>query len=215
MTHSPGQRVRGIYVLADDDPSRRHSPRTTIEAALEAGVSMVQLRIKHTTDREALELCRWAVKKTAASGTALVINDRFDLADLSGAQGVHLGDQDLAPEKIPTALRDRLLVGLSTHTLEQVRASTERPIDYVAFGPVFGTRSKDTDWTPRGIGLLAEAAALARHPLVAIGGITLGSLEQVRTAGAAAAAIIAAIGDAEDPVAATRELVEAFAAGAA
>ena len=98
---------------------------------------------------------------------------------------------------------------------EQVRASTERPIDYVAFGPVFGTRSKDTDWTPRGIGLLAEAAALARHPLVAIGGITLGSLEQVRTAGAAAAAIIAAIGDAEDPVAATRELVEAFAAGAA
>ncbi len=215
MTGGRGHRVRGIYVLADDDPARRHSPRATLEAALEAGASTVQLRIKHATDREALELCRWAVRRSAASGTALVVNDRFALADLAGARGVHLGDQDLPPERIPAALRERLLVGLSTHTLEQVRASAERPIDYVAFGPVFGTGSKQSPWTPRGIDLLAEAVELAGHPLVAIGGITLGSVRQVRAAGAAAAAVIAAVGDAPDPVRATRELIEAFAEGAA
>ena len=214
MTDDRGHRIRGIYVLADDDPARRHPPRTTVEAALEAGVSTIQLRIKHATDHEALELCRWAVSRSAASGAAVVVNDRFDLADLAGARGVHLGDQDLPPERIPAALRERLLVGLSTHTLEQVRASVERPIDYVAFGPVFGTRSKQSSWTPRGIELLAEAVELARHPLVAIGGITLRSLKQVRAAGAAAAAVIAAVGDAEDPVRATRELIEAFAEGA-
>lgn len=214
MTSAGGERVRGVYVLADDDPARRHAPRETLEAALEAGASTVQLRLKHSSDREALELCRWAVRRSAASGATLVVNDRFDLADLCGADGVHLGDQDLPPERVPAALRKRLLVGLSTHSLEQVRASAGRPIDYVAFGPVFGTHSKQTPWTPRGIDALAEAVQLAGHPLVAIGGITAETLCQVRAAGAAAAAVIAAVSDAADPVRATRELIEAFEADA-
>ena len=99
------------------------------------------------------------------------MNDRFDLALLAGADGVHLGQDDLAPELLPAEARARLLVGLSTHTLEQARASRARPIDYVAFGPIFGTASKTSEYAPRGLALLREVASLVERPLVAIGGI--------------------------------------------
>ena len=119
---------------------------------------------------------------------------------------------DLEPERVPADVRARLLVGLSTHTLDQVRESVERPIDYVAFGPVFGTTSKQTSHSSRGEEALREAVRLARRPLVAIGGIALSNVERVRAAGASGAAVISAITDADDPAAATRELIDAFEA---
>jgi thiamine-phosphate pyrophosphorylase len=111
-------------------------------------------------------------------------------------------------------VRSRLLVGLSTHTLEQVRASRERPVDYVAFGPVFGTTSKDSKWPARGLDALREAVRLAGRPVVAIGGIGPENASEVAAAGAAAAAVISAIADASDPEGAARRLVERFRVGA-
>ena len=199
-------RLRGIYPLADDDPRWRHDARAVVEAALAGGATALQLRLKRTSDRDALALARWASERARKAGALLFINDRFDLADLAGADGVHLGQDDVPPERIPAQLRERLLIGLSTHTLEQVRRSRSRPADYIGFGPVFGTASKESEWSPRGTALLAEAVAAAGRPVVAIGGIGLGNAGEVSRGGACAAAVISAIAEADDPMEATRAL---------
>ena len=202
--------IAGVYPIADDDPRWRHGPRQVVEAALAGGARVLQLRLKHTDDGPALELARWARGRARSAGALLVVNDRFDLADLAGAGAVHVGEDDLPPERIPDDVRARLHVGLSTHTLEQVRASRERPVDYIGFGPVFGTRSKDAGYGERGLAMLREAVALAGRPVVAIGGIDLGNVALVARAGATAAAVISAIADADDPEAATRRLAARF-----
>ena len=210
MTAGAAAKLAGIYPLADDDPRWRNDVRSVVEAVLAAGATALQLRLKHTTDREALRLCRWAVDQAHKSGALLIVNDRLDLADLARADGVHLGQDDLAPERIPRELRGRLLVGLSTHTLEQVDESRERPVDYIAFGPVFGTASKESGHGARGVAALAQAVERAGRPVVAIGGIAERNLSQVCAAGARAAAVISAIADAHDPAEATRRLKDQF-----
>jgi len=203
----PGlERVRGVYVLADDDPRWRNDVRAQLAGALSGGATVIQLRLKHTADGAALALAREAIEMTRAAGALLFMNDRFDLALLAGADGVHLGQDDLAPERLPADARTRLLVGLSTHTPAQVRESRTRPVDYVAFGPVFGTASKSSPFEARGLALLREAVALAGRPVVAIGGISGANAAEVRAAGASAAAVISAIADASDPSEATRYL---------
>ena len=212
MTRPGLERLRGVYVLADDDPRWRNGVRTQLEGALAGGATVVQLRLKHTPDGPALELLRWAAARARAARALCFANDRFDLALLAGADGVHLGQDDLAPEALPADARARLLVGLSTHTLEQARASRARPIDYAAFGPVFATGSKPSEYEPRGCALLRQVVALAGRPVVAIGGIGAANLAEVRAAGAAAAAVISAVADAPDPAEATRRLQARFSA---
>jgi len=205
-------RIAGLYAIADDDPARRAPPLDAIDAALASGVSAIQLRLKHGGDRDALALARAAVARAHARGALLIVNDRFDLADLAGADGVHLGEGDLAPESIPVAMRARLLVGLSTHTLEQVERSRTRPVDYLGFGPIFATATKRAEYTPRGLGMLREAVRVARHRVVAIGGIDVKTIAEVGATGVAAAAVISALADAPDPRAAGAALAAAFAA---
>jgi thiamine-phosphate pyrophosphorylase len=205
------ERLRGVYVLCDDSPRWKHGVRAQLDGALAGGATVLQLRLKETPDGAALELARWAAARARESRALLFVNDRFDLALLAGADGVHLGQDDLAPESLPPDARARLLVGLSTHTREQLDASHSRPVDYVAFGPVFGTASKQSEYAPRGLVALREAASRAGRPLVAIGGIDAGNIGSVRAAGAAAAAVISAVADAPDPAAATRYLQARFA----
>jgi thiamine-phosphate pyrophosphorylase len=211
VTRPAVERVRGIYVLADDDPRWKHGVRAQLEGALAGGATVVQLRLKHTADGAALELARWAAARARAAGALLFVNDRFDLALLAGADGVHLGQDDLAPEQLPADARARLAVGLSTHTREQLDASVARPVDYVAFGPIFATGSKRSEHEPRGLEALRTAVSRARRPLVAIGGISAENLAAVRATGAAAAAVISAVANAADPAAATRYLQARFA----
>jgi thiamine-phosphate pyrophosphorylase len=204
--------LRGLHVLADDAPGWKRDPVEQAEAACAGGAAVVQLRAKLAGDREAL---RWAASiraLTRRAGALFIVNDRFDLALAAEADGVHLGQDDLPPARIPEAARERLLVGRSTHTLEQLRAARAEPVDYVAFGPLFGTRSKATPWQARGLEALAEACALAApRPLVAIGGIDAHGAEAAARAGAAGVAVISAVAGADDPVAATRALVAALA----
>jgi thiamine-phosphate pyrophosphorylase len=209
--HSPLlDRLVGIYPLADDHPRWRHDPRAVVEAALAGGARVLQLRLKHTSD--ALALARWAAERAHAADALLIVNDRFDLADLAGADGVHLGQQDLPPERIPADVRERLLVGLSTHTLDQVDASRERPVDYVAFGPIFETGSKDSEYTARGLAMLRTAVGRARRPVIAIGGIGATHLARIAKTGAAAAAVLSVIANADDPAEETRRLQADFTA---
>jgi thiamine-phosphate pyrophosphorylase len=194
-------------VLADDSPHWKHDPVEQAAAACRGGASVVQLRAKDATDREALAWARRIRALTRDAGALFVVDDRFDLALAADADGVHLGQTDLPPHRIPPALRERLLVGRSTHDLEQARAARREPVDYLAFGPVFGTRSKQSEYGARGLEALAAAVVVAAPlALVAIGGIDVARAARVAATGAGLA-VISAVAGADDPEAATRALV--------
>jgi len=203
--------VAGLYVLCDDDPRWPHNPVEQARAALAGGARVVQLRAKHATDRQVLA---WGHAIRALSrdrGALFFVNDRFDLALACAADGVHLGQHDLPPARIPETARRRLRVGRSTHTDEQLAATRDEPVDYVAFGPVFGTTSKESAYGARGLDALARAVALAApRALVAIGGIDAARAADVARAGAAAVCVLSAVAGAPDPERAARELVEAI-----
>ena len=203
-------RVHGLHVLADDDPRWPHDALAQARAACVAGAAVVQLRAKHATDRETLRIAGEIRRITRAHGVLFFVNDRFDLALLCEADGVHLGQEDLPPKRLPAAARERLLVGRSTHTLAQAREALGEPCDYLAFGPIFGTTSKDSPYAARGLARLAEVAVLAaRRPVVAIGGIDAQRARQVVRAGACGVAVISAVAGAAAPEAAARALVVA------
>jgi thiamine-phosphate pyrophosphorylase len=216
VSNAPGRpaaaRVHGLHVLADDDPRWGGDPVAQARAACAGGAAVVQLRAKLAPDRETLGWARALRELTRRAGLLLIVNDRFDLALAAEADGVHLGQQDLPPARIPPRLREQLIVGRSTHSLAEARAACAEPVDYVAFGPVFGTTSKDSPHAARGLALLREvAAAVAPLPLVAIGGIHAGNAAGAIGAGAAGVAVISAVAGAPDPVAATRALVRVLA----
>jgi thiamine-phosphate pyrophosphorylase len=202
------RRLAGLYFLADDDPRWRHDPVEQARAALAGGARAVQLRAKHATDRQTLAWGAEITKLAHERGALCFVNDRFDLALACGADGVHLGQGDLPPARLPEAVRARLLVGRSTHTEEQARAACAEPIDYLAFGPLFGTATKDSPYGARGLDALRRIVALAApRPVVAIGGIDAARAASAIEAGAAAVCVIAAIAGAADPEAAARAIV--------
>jgi len=204
-------RLAGLHVLADDDPRWKWDPVAQARAACAGGAAVVQLRAKHATDRDALAWCEAIRSVTREAGTLFFVNDRFDLALACAADGVHLGQGDLPPDRIPAAVRERLLIGRSSHDADQARRAMREPIDYLAFGPVFGTTSKRSEYSERGLASLREiATGVAPLPLVAIGGIDQRRVADVIRAGAAGAAVISAVAAADDPTAATRALVAAI-----
>lgn len=208
--------VAGLHVLADDDPRWPAGPIAQAEAACDGGAAVVQLRTKHATDRQTLEWARIIRAMTRRANVHFIINDRFDLALAAEADGVHLGQSDLPPARLPQSARTRLTVGFSTHDLEQVAAATRAPVDYVAFGPVFGSESKDSLYGARGLEALGRAVrAAAPRPLIAIGGIASANLSAVLGTGAAGAAVISAVAAADDPGAAVRELARPCVRGRA
>ena len=209
----PGSRsVHGLYVLCDDDPRWPRDPVAQARAALAGGARVLQLRAKRATDAQALA---WAesIRALAHEHSALCfVNDRFDLALAAGADGVHLGQTDLPPGRIPSSARAQLLVGRSTHSQDEARATRYEDVDYVAFGPLFGTTSKDSAYDARGLDALAEVVQIAApRPVVAIGGIDAARAADVVRAGAAAVCVISAVAGARDPEAAARALSDILA----
>lgn len=207
-----GSPAAGIHVLADDDPRWPADPVQQAAAACQGGAQVVQLRSKFATDRQTLEWARAIRTLTREAGVHFVVNDRFDLALAAEADGVHLGQDDLPPSRIPLEALARLEVGFSTHDLTQARvAGAMKELDYVAFGPVYGTASKKSPYSPRGLEALAEISqAVAPLPLVAIGGIHAGNIRDVLRAGAAGMAVISAVAATPNPAEATRELRRIF-----
>ncbi len=197
----------GLHVLADDDPRWRWSPVEQARKALKGGASVIQLRAKQSGDRTILEWAREIRSLTRAHQALFVVNDRFDLALLSEADAVHLGQDDLPPQRIPASLRERLAVGRSTHTPEQAHLACEEEVDYIAYGPVFGTQSKHSTYSARGLETLREIVSIAgSRPVVAIGGIGKENLTALLETGARGAAVISAVVDARDPEQAARTL---------
>ena len=144
-------------------------------------------------------------------GARVIINDRADIARLSGADGVHVGQEDLPPASVRAIAGDDAIVGLSTHTVDQLQRAVSEPVSYLAIGPVFGTTTKATGYDAVGLEMVREAARRAGArglPLVAIGGITLERATSVIAAGAASVAVIGDLLSTGDPAMRTREFME-------
>jgi thiamine-phosphate pyrophosphorylase len=159
-------------------------------------------------------MCEQVVAEARPFGAIVLVNDRADLAALSGADGVHVGQDDLRVEDVRRAFPSLGWVGLSTHTPAQIAAAAATPASYVAVGPVFGTSTKDTGYDAVGLALVGEgrravdAAAGAPRPVVAIGGITLERAPAVLAAGADSVAVISDILSTGDPEARVRAYLD-------
>jgi thiamine-phosphate pyrophosphorylase len=174
-----------------------------LDAAVRGGVDLVQLREKRLPDRALLGVLREARAVTRRLGVPLVVNDRPDLAVLSEADAVHVGQDDLTPDD---ASRFGLRVGASTHSGAEVSSTRA---DYLGVGPVYATPTKEGR-PPVGLELVRYAAEAARSPWFAIGGIDASNVRDVVAAGATRIAVVRAIGDAADPEGAARALREAL-----
>lgn len=213
MRSVPAQRISGVtglIVLADDDPRWNRDPVVQAQAACAGGAAAIQLRAKHATDGVALAWSGEIRALTRKHSTLFFVNDRFDLALAAGADGVHLGQDDIPPSCIPDEFRRRLLIGRSTHTIEEARAAMTEPIDYLAFGPVFGTDSKASIHSARELPLLSDVVRLVDPiPVIAIGGINIENANDVTRTGVAGIAVISAVAAADDAEGAARELANA------
>jgi thiamine-phosphate pyrophosphorylase len=161
-----------------------------VERLAEGGATFIQLREKNASPRDFYEAAYEAVQVARRLGVQVIINDRVDIAIAVGADGVHLGQYDLPPEKARALLGESRIVGFSTHNLKQALAACSAPVDYVAIGPVFQTSTKEKPDPVVGLEAIAEVKRNVSRPLVAIGGITLGLAKSVIEAGADSVAII-------------------------
>jgi thiamine-phosphate pyrophosphorylase len=177
----------GLYIII----SRPLLPyRKIVETCVEEGVRIIQLREKHLSDSEIIRIGREIQQIVRGTTTSLVLNDRSDLAAIIGAAGYHLGQDD-----IPLKLSERFypeasLRGLSTHNLKQVELSLKENPDYIGFGPVYPTPTKEKPDPPVGTALLSKAISKADIPVVAIGGIDETNIEAVLKAGARNVALV-------------------------
>lgn len=200
-----------LYAILDVEVCTRigHDPMEVVDAWLEAGVRLVQLRAKTLASGPLCEMAAAVTERVAAAGGLHVLNDRADLAVLARAHGVHVGQDDLPVEDARRIVGPDALVGVSTHGDAQLAEALATSASYVAVGPVFGTSTKDTGYAPVGLDFVRRAALAARVPVVAIGGITLERAPSVVAAGAAAAAVISDL-HAGDPGARARAFLAAL-----
>ena len=169
-----------------------------------AGVSLIQIRDKRASAKSLFEVSRELVA-LGCGGVRVIINDRPDIAAMSGASGVHVGQEDLPVEAARKICGPALWVGISTHNLEQFEQAARTSADYIAVGPIFPTATKENPDPVVGIELLRKVRRLTQKPLVAIGGITLESAESVYRAGADSLAVVRDLLSAGDPAERTRQ----------
>ncbi len=198
----------GLYVITARDSRSGRGHLEVAEAVLAGGASVIQLRDKELPGRELLQLALRirAVILEGGYGALLIINDRVDVAAAAGADGVHLGQEDLPVSAARKMLGPGAVVGLSVSSVEEARRALREPVDYLGVGPVFPTPSKDDAAPPMGLERLAEVRRDTSLPLVAIGGITESNAPEVLRAGADGIAVISAVSGAQDMREAARRL---------
>ena len=175
-----------LYAIAD---ASFGDPVALAEKLFAGGVRLLQIRNKKGSSRELLQQVE-RILSIAPPDARVLVNDRVDVASLAGAAGVHLGQTDLAPALVRQILGPDRFIGLSTHNLEQALEADHLPVDYIGVGPVFWTSSKENPDPVLGIDRLAEICQAVKKPVVAIGGITIDQVGQVRAAGAHSVAVI-------------------------
>jgi len=212
--HGPLRRERlrtaRLYFVCEALPGGRE-PEALLHAALLGGADIVQLREKELDRDEILRSARTFRRLCDTFSALFILNDDPWLARTCNADGVHVGQDDVAAAEAREVLGPEQLVGLSTHSEEQLAASADEPIDYVSVGPIWETPTK-AGRPGVGLGLVEHAASHAPHPFFAIGGIEPGNAAEVVDAGARRLGAVRAIRDAEDPAAAAEALRGALAA---
>jgi thiamine-phosphate pyrophosphorylase len=199
-----------LYVITGDHGDEVETARI-VEAALQGGANVIQLRKKTMPKGEQYAIAIALRRLTLLHDALLIINDHVDIAIAADADGVHLGQDDLPPSVVRQlpGFHGRL-IGRSTHSIEQARAAMEEGADYFAIGPVFPTPTK-AGRAAVGQGLVTEVAAIADRPFVAVGGIDHDNAASVVGAGAKALAVVRAVYDAVDPAESARRLHELIA----
>jgi len=203
----------GLYAIADVGTlaARGISLRAFAEELRAAGVRLVQYRDKESDDEVALYRAEEIGGVFEGSGATLIVNDRLDVMLLAGWDGVHVGQQDLAAAEARVIAGDGRVIGVSTHTMEQVWEAEQGVADYVAIGPVFATGTKLDASPVVGLDAVRRARAMTTKPLVAIGGITRENARSVIEAGADSVAVISGLlvkGETVEKVA--RDFIEIF-----
>jgi thiamine-phosphate pyrophosphorylase len=199
-----------VYPILDADGLAGRSAGGLARALVEAGARVLQLRAKSLDDRARCAVALEVVAAAHAGGALVVVNDRPDVARIAGADGVHVGQDDLPAADVRRLMPAPALIGLSAHDVGQIRFAPAGMLDYVAIGPVFATRSKSAPDPVVGLHGVAAARAATALPLVAIGGITRANASEVIAAGADGVAVISAIMTAADPGEAFRALASAL-----
>lgn len=193
-----------LYVLLDGRSSIEHFEQLA-GALIHSGVDVLQLRDKRLADCELIDRARRLRNLTAGTATLLIVNDRPDVAALAGADGVHVGQEELSVKDARTIVGPEALIGVSTHTLDQARQAVLDGANYIGVGPTFPSGTKQFTHFP-GLELLHAVAAEVRLPAFAIGGITHDNLGQVLSAGFTRIAVSGAVVEADDPGRAAREI---------
>lgn len=204
-----------LYAIADADllATQSLSLDLFVSELLSAGVRLVQYRNKQGSARQVLENAGRLRRLCSGSSIKLILNDRADLARLAHCDGVHVGQDDLTAEDARSIIGPEHWIGISTHRAEQVMEADQTSCDYIAFGPIFRTSSKNNPDPVVGLAGLRQARASTRKPLVAIGGITRENCRAVIDAGADSVAVISALlPGSRDPNATVRHAAGEFLA---
>ena len=196
----------GVYLVTDRGLCRNRPLQDIVMKAVQAGVAYVQLREKDLSTRAFMEEAIAVKKILLPFPVQLIINDRIDVALACGADGVHLGQQDMPYATARKLMGDRAIIGLSVETWEDVQAAEKLDVNYIGVSPVFATPTKTDTKEPWGLAGLKKIKAFSRHTLVAIGGINASNAQSVAEAGADCLAVVSAVCSADDPVAAAVKL---------
>ena len=178
----------GVYAILDPGLLSASELPAAARDLASAGVRVFQVRAKTLATGALVDLTR-EVRAALPANAVLIVNDRVDVALACGADGVHLGDEDLPVDKARRILPPGALIGFSTHSIAEVEAANSLPCDYIGFGPVFESTTKQTGRRPHGVSGLALACAKAGKPVVAIGGIQVGQVATLLGAGACGVAM--------------------------
>ncbi len=200
-----------LYVILDAGLMTGFAEQTA-QQLIEAGVRLIQYRSKGGSARETLAVSTKLAATVSAHGSIFFVNDRPDIAYLSGAAGVHVGQTDLRVEEARKLVGPEKWIGVSTHNEAQFRAAMGTSADYVAVGPVFATQSKENPDPVVGVEFIRRVRGLTTKPIVAIGGITLERAVEVIEAGADSVAIISDILHAENPAARAKQFLQVLQA---
>jgi len=198
-----------LYLITDRTQAKMPLP-VAVRLALEGGVRAIQVREKDLPIRELLSLSQELRTITREFGAKLFINDRIDVAITVGADGVHLGHQSMPVEAAKKILPGNMLIGVSTHNLQEARDAEKGGADFITFGPIFETPSKEKFGKPLGIAVLKDVVQEINIPVFGLGGLKSSTLRQVLGAGAAGVAMISAILAAEDVRTAARKVLDAI-----
>ena len=198
-----------LYLITDRKLARGRKLESVVQDAIEGGVTAIQLREKKCSSREFLQIALSLLNITREARIPLIINDRVDIALACGADGVHLGQDDMPHEKAREMLGPRAIIGLSVTNLDQARQAEKWDLDYLGIGPIFFTETKEDLKTPIGFEGLKNIASVSSHKLVAIGGIKSDTAPQALQCGAAGIAVVSAIMAADDPKEASQKLLNA------